>query len=328
MQPFISVAICTRDRARHLTAALDALRPAVERCRGRVDVEVLVVDNGSSDATAAVAAANANTLPMRCVVEPTPGLSHARNRACREARGDYIAWIDDDVVVDADWLLAYADAIQRHPDAAFFGGPIRLRFEGLPPGWLTDASLEIEHIYSALDLGGQARRIERRRDLPYGANYVVRQREQRLVSYDTQLGRQPGSPWLAGEESVALGALLDSGARGWWVPEAGVEHVIPRRRQTLRYLLAHGYGMGRTDARRKPVAAGAPLLLGRPRWLWARLARSILHAIRAGLGASARTWVPALHTAANVAGRVRDYDRGDAPEASTSESGLTNPRKR
>lgn len=309
----ITVAICTRNRARQLEQALHALVDPVRGCSGQAEVEVLVVDNGSSDDTAQVTSSMAASLPLRHVYEPAAGLSHARNRACEEARGDYIAWIDDDVIVGSAWLRAYTGAIHRHPDAAFFGGPIVPKFEGVPPSWLRRSAGEIEHIYSARDLGTGERCVELRRDLPFGANYVVRRRDQLAVSYDPRLGRQPSAPWLAGEESVLLGALLDAGGRGWWVPAATVGHVIPGERQTLRYLLAHGYGMGRTYARRRPVGGRPPLLLGRPRWLWSNLYRQSVAAASAWLFQPPAAWVPAVYAAATAAGRLRDQGVVDGP---------------
>jgi len=311
----VTVAICTRNRARHLNDALTALAGTIEACPMPPDTEVLVVDNGSTDDTPAVVSAMRNALPLRRVMEPHAGLSRARNRAVREAGGDYLAWLDDDAVVDPGWLHAYAEAIRRHPGAAFFGGPIRPRFEGEPPAWLLGAARQIGYVYSAIDLGAEPRELEARRDLPYGANYVVRRSEQLRLSYDTRLGRQPGSAWLAGEESALLGLLLDAGKRGRWVPHAAVDHVIPAGRQTLRYLLAHGYGMGRTDARRKPVAAGSgAVLLGRPRWLWRRLLRAAGTAASACVLEQAAVWVPAVHGAAAAAGRLRDYRCSVEPE--------------
>jgi glycosyltransferase involved in cell wall biosynthesis len=107
----------------------------------RIDWEVVVVDNGSTDDTPGVLKSFAGRLPLRNVVETRRGHSPARNRAVDTANGDYLLWTDDDVIVEPGWLAAYADAFARWPQAAVFGGPIRARFDPPPPKWLLRADL-------------------------------------------------------------------------------------------------------------------------------------------------------------------------------------------
>lgn len=98
--PLVTVAVCTRDRATDLTRCLDSLC-----CLDYPTFDILVVDNApGSDATERlVRTAYTN---VRYVLEPRPGLDWARNRAIIEARGEIIAYTDDDVVVDSDWVKA------------------------------------------------------------------------------------------------------------------------------------------------------------------------------------------------------------------------------
>lgn len=91
-----TVAICTRDRPDDLQRCLEGisrLRPG--------DHEVLVIDNAPSDDRSMEVA---KRFPVRYVREDRPGLDHARNRAVAEARGEVIAYIDDDATPDRDWL--------------------------------------------------------------------------------------------------------------------------------------------------------------------------------------------------------------------------------
>jgi glycosyltransferase involved in cell wall biosynthesis len=101
--------------------------------------EVLVVDNGSTDDTAKVAAdlkADA-TVPFRVIVEPQLGVSRARNRAAREAALDFIAYLDDDTIPSRNWLTALDETIEKH-DALVVGGRVDDVYEeGFePPPWL------------------------------------------------------------------------------------------------------------------------------------------------------------------------------------------------
>ena len=125
--PSLTVAICTKDRPARLGRCLASLLPQVEQ--GRADgqaIEVLVVDNApSDDQTRKVVEA----LPgVRYELEVRPGLDFARNRALGSASGDWIAYLDDDVVVDRGWLAGLREAWAENPDAGAFTGLV-LPFE-------------------------------------------------------------------------------------------------------------------------------------------------------------------------------------------------------
>ena len=115
--PSLTVAICTKDRPENLSRCLTSL------LKLRSDsnyFEVLVVDNAPSDnRTKELVAA----LPdLNYVCEPKAGLDFARNRAIQEASGEILAYLDDDVTVDHQWLNGLNKAIALYPDAAAFTG--------------------------------------------------------------------------------------------------------------------------------------------------------------------------------------------------------------
>ena len=275
----ISVAICTWNRASSLAQTLQSVQ--VARSNARSPVEVIVVNNNCSDTTDEVLARLARRIPVVRVFEPRPGLSHARNAAIEAATGDYIVWTDDDVDVDAGWLAAYEAAFAAHPMASFYGGPIVPLFEGDPPAWLTEAWSSVSDAYAGRNLGSAERELSCER-LPYGANFAVRCREQKLRPFDPRFGRRPDDYWLIGEESHLMRGLLDDGHSGWWVPGACVQHRISADRQTLDYLQHYFEGMGRTillesrlrgEASRQglPTDALQRWLRAEVRCLWLRL---------------------------------------------------------
>lgn len=243
---FITLLICTRNRRASLARTLES----ITRCRRPADLEweVLVVDNGSSDGTAAEIAAFASRLPIRSVREDIPGLSHARNTGVRHARGEYVLWTDDDVLVDEGWLDAYRRAFLDHPDAAFFGGRVEPVLEPPTPAWLTENLDLLEHLLAARDFGDAPFAIRDGDErLPFGASFAVRAREQKAHLYDTDLGVSP-TMRRSGEETQLLRALLAEGGTGRWVPDARVSHLIPARRQTLSYVVQHYRAYGETAA--------------------------------------------------------------------------------
>jgi len=244
--PDITVLICTRNRAAQLRRALgSAARMDVPRC---LLWELVVVDNGSADDTEQVALEYSDRLPIRVVREEAPGLSHARNRGVSEAQGRYICWTDDDVVLDRNWLAAYASAFERHPEAVVFGGRIKPILEPPSPAWfLRFADVwPLTTVLAHRDFGASPAPLDLKAGvIPWGANYAVRSAEQRKVQYEPSLGVSPRQRRLA-EETEAIYQIMKPGAYGWWVPDAIVEHIIPRRRQTLSYVFDYFTSYGET----------------------------------------------------------------------------------
>ena len=259
----ITVAICTWNRCALLKETLEQVaRLAIP---SEVEWELLVVNNNSTDATSEVLASFVRRLPLRAVTEAEPGLSNARNRAVREATGDYILWTDDDVLVDERWITEYCDSFVRWPEAAIFGGNIEPWFEGIPPEWLERVWSRVASAYGARNFGEQS--VPLSKDvLPFGANFAVRINEQRRYLYDPHLGVRPNSI-IGGEETTVIRSMLADGVVGRWVPKALVRHFIPEARQTIKYLRKYFKGYGEYCARQDATTPAAELF-GAPRWLW------------------------------------------------------------
>lgn len=300
----LTIALCTWNRAAMLASALEALKLAV--ARSAAPPEIVVVDNNSTDGTARVIEEAGRELPLRYVFQATPGLSHARNAAVEAATGDYIAWIDDDVLVGPDWLPAYESAIRERPAAAFFGGPVRPVLLGDPPRWLIGAWSEVARVFSAIDLAAEPFEIRSADCLPYGANFACRTELQRRFPYDPDLGRQPQDYWRAGEEYALLSHLLAMGQTGWWLPEAAVQHVIGPDRQAFRTFMAHGFSTGRTQARINPSFRGQKTWFGYPQALWKMLARGLGATLASALSRKPYAWVPTCYELCVLAGRLRE----------------------
>lgn len=292
----VAVVICTYRRPKSLARTLASLAAAAPP--GRAAWQVLVVDNGDCAETQAVAAAFRDRLPLRILVERQAGLSRARNAAIRALETEYFIWTDDDVTVDAGWLRGYEAAFAAYPDAAFFGGPVALRFEGRQPAWLPDALPFIATAFAQrapeAGLGPVGDDPGR---MPFGANMAVRAAEQRAHLYDAGRGRQPGPLLLSGEESDVLGQIRAAGGAGIWVPDARVTHWISPDRQSISYLRRYYEGRFFAKARATP-----PAELPAPQRLWGELLRSELSYLRGRLARRPETWVTALKRASRLRG--------------------------
>src|SRR5262249_43007131 len=219
--------------------------------------------------------------------------------AIRHAIGDYVVWTDDDVLVDKDWLCAYERAVKRWPEAAVLGGPVRPRVAGTPPAWLASTWQEAGGGFAIREFGTEPIELNGGDKAPYGANFVVRMREQRQFPYDPNLGRKHGAGTL-GEETTVIKAILDAGGTGRWVPDALVEHWIPKERQTVTYLRNYYALVGKTYYRHYPPHT--PMLWGRPRWVWRKALQAELAYRLACLTGNPHRWLKLLINASTLWG--------------------------
>lgn len=298
----VTVALCSWNRSALLRKTLEhftLLEPANE-----FEWELLVVDNNSTDETPDVLAEYVTRLPLRCLREPLPGKSNAANLAVREARGEYILWTDDDVLVAPDWVRQYVAAFQRYPDADVFGGRIDPWFEGTPPRWLAQGFRAIAGVYAAMDLD-YSEGPAPDNFFPFGANMAIKRAAHLRHPFDNRIGPRPGSS-IRGEEWMLVRELRRAGAEVVWVPEARVEHFIPRARQNEAYVRDWFYGNGELLAR-LDATRGAGLWFGRPLWLWREW---LEYGFRAKFGrftSPPEQWLKNVAVSATAWGRLRNY---------------------
>jgi glycosyltransferase involved in cell wall biosynthesis len=255
--PEATVVVCTRNRS----SALDRCLASIAAIDGIDDADVLVVDNGSTDGTQDVIERWAGQLPsMRSVHEPRTGLSHARNTALAVARGELVAFLDDDVLVQPTWFDAVLAAYRRWPDLAGLAGRIELSWPTGRPSWLS-ASRDVW--FARLELGPDPRLLGDK-EFPVGANMSVRRDIANAVGgFDPDLGYS-GARLLGNEELEFFTRVRRAGHALGYEPAASVVHVVEGRRLTRRYLWRRIYSQGRSDVRStvQPNSDSRKALLG------------------------------------------------------------------
>jgi hypothetical protein len=259
----ITIAVCTWNRARLIEQTLHSL--TLLQVPTGLEWEVVVVNNNSPDGTATVLDTFVSKLPLRHFLETHQGIAYARNRAALEARGDVVLWTDDDVRVKPHWLAGYVDALEKHPECGFFGGPVELSFEGVPPMWLLDGLDSIGGALGQVKVPGDMP-ISEGGQLPFNCNMAVHRKHHLAMPYDTRYGRKATS-LMSGEETVFLQALLGQGVQGRWLPDVAVLHTVPVERQSVVHLRKALTGVGRELGLRFPTRNRLEFL-GIPLWLW------------------------------------------------------------
>ena len=236
----LSIVICTYNRADLAANCLASVRQAMA---GRGDVDVIVVDNNSSDQTKEVIqAAIGDQAQARYVFEPAQGLSHARNRGAAEAAGDYVGYIDDECIVDKAWLDAALHVIGTHRPA-LFGGPYGAWYRGEKPAWYKDH-------YASTDRHVREARALHPNEFVSGGNlFVERKWIDALGGFDPDYG-MTGTKVNYGEETdfqIRLRAH-DPNALIYFDPRVFLRHLVRPEKLDLSHIARLKFAAGRTSS--------------------------------------------------------------------------------
>ncbi len=241
----VSVIIPTYNRPTYLK---DALLSLLTQNFDGERYEVLVVDNGpAAEARAPLEAVTKSALPVvRYIRESTIGLHNGRHTGAREARGQVLAYVDDDVIVHPEWLKALVEPF-ADTQVGCVGGKVLPKWEDVnPPDWWS----RIDDSYlSLLDLGDRQLTLSWPRTI-HGCNMAIR----RPVLYQVG-GFNPdaiGDPrliWLRGDgETGLLKKIYSAGYKVVYEPGAWLYHRIPASRLTPEYFFSRAFIQGISDS--------------------------------------------------------------------------------
>jgi len=276
----VSAIVASRDRARLLEETLDAL---LSQQWPPACFEIIVADNGSTDDTRAIveaAAAKADAPRVRYLFVAEPGKSNAVNAALAVAKGEVLAFTDDDVLPEPSWIARLVAAFEE-TGADFVAGRIFARWEEPPPPWMSPA---FYGVLAIPDNGDRRLRIEPgvpTNVMAIGANMAIRRHVvARIGGLRADLGKLAGTLRTAEDHEFFL-RMLHAGFRGVYEPTATVRHWVPRDRMKLTYVSRWLYQNGRDVARlERSYANGLRRWLGVPRYLWREAARDLMRTMR------------------------------------------------
>lgn len=267
----ISVILCTYNRCDSLAVALESV--AISQMPDGVSWEVLVVDNNSKDETRKVIEQFVSRFPgrFRYVFEPRPGKSNALNSAIQNSQAPILAFMDDDVQVEPDWLQKLTRIFENFTYIGS-GGRIFPEKGFVPQPWLDSSVRYALAPLAMFDLGPEAGELK---EPPFGTNMAFRREAfSRYGEFRRDLGPQPGSEIRSEDTEFGMRLLL-GGERLWYEPAAVVYHAVSQQRLKQAYFLKWWYGKGRADIRegmfegeKRLSLFGVPLILLRRIIIW------------------------------------------------------------
>jgi len=235
--PLVTIAICTRNRLNFLQRAIESVLPQMNEA-----IELLIVDNASTDDTAEVAARLAAVHPCLTVCcENEIGISAARNTALKKARGQYVLFLDDDATAEPGWLAAYQNFLSAPPSdrIAAVGGAVFPEYEVPPPKWIDPQR--------KWDLWRVPKRFPNQASLAEGNSAYLRSVAIEIGMFDTRLGPKGEIRGYREGSDINL-RLQDAGYEIWWLPDAAIRHVVHASRLNLRWVMHSAFREGQSVA--------------------------------------------------------------------------------
>lgn len=222
----ITVIICTCNREESLRLTLISL---VNAQRVGLTASVIVVDNNSTDGTRAAAESFQGQLEIQYFLERRQGKAYGLNTALTHGRfGDLVAFLDDDMTVEPNWLQGVVAIASRHPDCDIFTGTSYVIWpSGDIPGWARSGRVH-GYGFSVLDCGATDAAVHPDR-LPSGNHYWIRARVLTGgIRFDEPLLDEFAPIGYASDPDFVL-QLFALGYKGVSGPDARVGHRIQPR---------------------------------------------------------------------------------------------------
>ncbi len=236
----VSVIVPSYNRSESLKDTLQGLG----RQKTSLHYEIIVVDNNSTDGTKEVVREFQGNFkaPLYYLFESRQGISYARNAGMRKARGELIAFLDDDTLPSPEWLTSFWRCFQEE-EADLVAGKVELLWFSERPEWLSEILMKP---LVTLDYGEKRFQIHAKEKRILGANFAFRRSlADRVGFFREDLGRR-GNSLIGGEDSEWFGRLIQEKAKVFYEPQAQVFHKVLGEKITEEYILRWFLDIGRT----------------------------------------------------------------------------------
>jgi len=233
----IDLIVCTYNNAELLDKALGAI--SKQQVSIQINWNVLVVNNNCTDNTPEVLEkySRSGRLKLTTISEPLQGLTPARVCGVRNTSGEWIAFIDDDCLLDDQWTEQAARFALDHPHCGAFGGQVILDWEIKPPLY----ALNRKWAFAGKNHGGKAHR----RKWLAGAGMVIRRTALQNSGWlDEQFLKDRTGSGLVSGGDMEMGMRIAAAHELWYNPACKLRHVIPASRLTRRYVRRISFALG------------------------------------------------------------------------------------
>lgn len=274
LSPTLSVLFSTRNGAKTLPLMLESMLGL------ELDepIEIVAIDNGSSDATRNILADFQDRLPITVLSEEKPGKNRALNKGIEHARGDLLVFTDDDIIADRAWLTSLREAASDQPDFSIFAGRIEPHWLSKPSDVvLKNAPLGVTYAITPEDLATGPIRA----GLVWGPNMAVRRHVfDAGYRFDSSVGPS-GKNYAMGSETEFTTRIAEHGYTCWFCGEALVQHIIRDYQIDPSWVIGRAQRFGRNQWNQVGGTEIGRKIAGIPRWRFSQYGLNWMHYIQA-----------------------------------------------
>jgi glycosyltransferase involved in cell wall biosynthesis len=237
----LSVIVCTYNREKYI---YNLLKSVAENTLSSDQFEIVLVNNNSTDNTESECERFRKDYPsvkFNYHIETSQGLSYARNRGIKESHGSVIVYVDDDALINKEYLQTYTDFFDKNPNIHAAGGPILPLYETEEPNWMSPYTRQL--LTGKLYLGDKEREFPKNA-FPGGGNAAYRKEVfDKVGLFNVDLGRK-GDSLIGAEEKDIFDKMTTIGLRFFYLPTAILYHIIPEKKLQKEYFdkLTHSIG--------------------------------------------------------------------------------------
>lgn len=258
----IDVVIATYNGEHTLPSVLNSLNKNKD-----VYWRLIIVDNNSNDNTGKIIEEWRSTFPALKLKESRQGKNYAINKALPYLKGDLVIFIDDDILVEKNFIYKYVEVVNRNPSSHIFGGRIDLFWETPPPRYV---------LYSSRIMAACFGKTAERQDGEinagsiFGGNMAVRKNvfESNFV-FDTGIGPNGRSGYAMGSEVEFTQRAARNGYKCYFTNGPVGYHIISAAQMTKKWMYKRAQNSGRGNFARGSVLRDQTIktILGYPRYV-------------------------------------------------------------
>lgn len=249
----VTVVICTYNRYDVLPSAIGSL---TRQTAPATSFEVIVVDNSPSELKSQQNSKQFVGIPnLQWVYEATPGLSNARNVGLSLAKGEIVAYIDDDAIAEPDWIEELQAAFSvSGPTTVCVGGKVEPIWSVPRPSWLHD---DLLGYVSVVDWVADGPRLLGTKEWVAGTNISFLVKPLREIGgFSTTLGRKGGGQvLLSNEETEVTEKMQANGGTVIYAPGVIVHHLVEPGRLKQEWFRRRVAWQANSDYLKEPTAA-------------------------------------------------------------------------
>ena len=241
----LSIIICTYNRDQYIYNILESL---AKNDFPHSDYEIVLVDNNCTDNTRSECQRFQSNYPeinFQYNIEKNQGLSYARNNGINHSKGDVLIYVDDDALVNKEYLKTYYDFFDKNPSAMAAGGAVLPIYErGEEPHWMSKYTRQL--LTGKLFLGEKQRKFPHNA-FPGGGNAAYRKEVfEKVGLFNVELGRK-GNSLMGAEEKDLFDKMTSQGIEFYYLPTAVLYHLISDKKLTQEYFNQLTLSIGKSE---------------------------------------------------------------------------------